>query len=539
MSIARLMQQAAAGVPTGGGGGITPWELTNAQFNGANYGFFSIATQEGNPTGLFFKPDGTAMYLSGANGNRIYQYSLSTAWDITSASYVQDRSLAAQGSSPSDVFFKPDGLKMYVVLLSNDSVNEYDLSTAWDVSTASFSQSFSVTTEELNPQGVFFKPDGLKMYITGSSGDEVNEYDLSSAWDISTSSYLQTFSVLTQENNPQGIAFKGDGTKMYIIGSGGDDINEYSLSSAWDISTASFVVTFSVSAQDSVPMAVFFKPDGLKLYIVGQLSDAVFSYTLSTAWSMTGASFDNPTTNYFSVKSREASPSGLFFKPDGAKMYITGSQTDRVVEFDLSSAWEIDTASYSQVFSVSTQDTSPADLFFSPNGLKMYILGGAGDDINEYDLSSAWDISTASYLQTFSVATQDTAPTGMFFKPDGTKMYMSGAGGVDINEYDLSTAWDVSTASYLQNFSISARTSGVSGVFFKPDGTKMYTSGGSGADVDEYNLSTAWDISTASYVQQFVAQGQVKSLTGLHFKEDGSQLYLIGSNVDAVWAYDL
>jgi hypothetical protein len=58
----------------------------------------------------------------------------------------------------------------------------------------------------------------------------------------------------------------------------------------------------------------------------------------------------------------------------------------------------------------------------------MYVIGSSGDDVNEYDLSTAWDISTASYLQNFSVGAQETTPSGIFFKPDGTKMYVIGSG---------------------------------------------------------------------------------------------------------------
>jgi hypothetical protein len=87
----------------------------------------------------------------------------------------------------------------------------------------------------------------------------------------------------------------------------------------------------------------------------------------------------------------------------------------------------------------------------------MYIIGSTGDDVNEYDLSTAWDISTASYLQNFSVSAQESGPSGVFFKPDGLKMYVIGFSGDDVNEYNLSTAWDVTTASYLQNFSVAAQ----------------------------------------------------------------------------------
>jgi sugar lactone lactonase YvrE len=67
----------------------------------------------------------------------------------------------------------------------------------------------------------------------------------------------------------------------------------------------------------------------------------------------------------------------------------------------------------------------------------MYVIGGSGDAVNEYDLSSAWDVSTAVFLQNFSVAAQDTFPTGVFFKPDGTKMYVVGSTGDAVWSYDL------------------------------------------------------------------------------------------------------
>ena len=252
-------------------------------------------------------------------------------------------------------------------------------------------------------------------------------------WDISTASYVQNFSVSAQETSPTGVFFKPDGTKMYILGGSGDDVNEYSLSSAWDISTASYVQNFSVSTQD-------------------------------------------------------AGPQGIFFKPDGTKMYVVGSDNDAAYEYSLSSAWDISTASYVQNFSVSAQETNAAGLFFKPDGTKMYIIGYSGDDVNEYDLSTAWDISTASYVQNFSVSAQDRAPTALFFKPDGTKMYVLGVVGIDVNEYSLSSAWDISTASYVQNFSVAGEETNPQSVFFGDNGTKMYIIGYTGDTVYQYDI---------------------------------------------------
>ena len=514
------------------------WNLANAVYQGTPLNYFYVGTQETSPGGVFFKPDGLKMYIVGFSGDDVNEYNLSTAWDVSTASYLQNFYVGAQEASPLSVFFKPDGLKMYMVGVLSDNVNEYDLSTAWDVSTASYSQSFSVAVQETSPAGVSFKPDGLKMYVIGYSGDDVNEYNLSTAWDVSTASYLQNFSVAAQEPNPYDVFFKPDGLKMYVIGFSNDRVNEYNLSTAWDISTASYSQNFYVGAKEVTPRSVFFKPDGLKMYVVGSTSDSIWSYDLSTAWDVSTASFTDPTTEKYSVTAQETNPQGLFFKPDGLKMYVIGTVGDDVNEYDLSTAWDITTASYSQNFYVGTQEAAPMGLFFKPDGLKMYVVGFATDMVLNYDLSTAWDVSTASYSQSFYVGAQDGSPQGLFFKPDGLKMYVVGYASDNVNEYNLSTAWDITTASYSQSFSVAVQESTPHEVSFKPDGLKMYVIGSSGDDVNEYNLSTAWDISTASYSQNFFVGTQDGTPQGLFFKPDGLKMYVIGDSSDSIWSYD-
>jgi sugar lactone lactonase YvrE len=534
------MLQAAAGSGGPGPGPVSnPWNVSTAVYNGTPINFFSVAAQEPIPNGLFFKPDGTKMYVIGTTEDSVHEYDLSSAWDVSTASYLQSFSIAAQDTVPTGVFFKPDGTKMYVIGTAGDSVYEYDLSSAWDVSSATFLQTKSVAAQELAPQGVFFKPDGTKMYVIGTVGDDVNEYDLSSAWDISSATFLQTKSVTAQDTVPTGVFFKPDGTKMYVVGSTGDKVNEYDLSSAWDVSTASFLQSFSVATEETNPQDVFFKPDGTKMYVIGTSGDAVDEYDLSSAWDVSTASFTYPTTNFFSVSAQETSPNGLFFKPDGTKMYVIGTNEDDVNEYDLSSAWDISSATFLQSFSVVAQETTPTGVFFKPDGTKMYVIGTTGDAVYEYDLSSAWDVSTASYLQNFSVAAQETIPTGVFFKPDGIKMYVIGSSGDDVNEYDLSSAWDVSSATFLQTKSVAAQETNPQDVFFKPDGTKMYVIGAAGDDVNEYDLSSAWDVSTASYLQNFSVAAQDTVPSGLFFKPDGTKMYVIGTSGDAVWSFDL
>ena len=66
----------------------------------------------------------------------------------------------------------------------------------------------------------------------------------------------------------------------------------------------------------------------------------------------------------------------------------------------------------------------------------MFVMGWTGNDINEYTLSTGFDVTpTASFVDSFSVSSQDTDPAGLAFNHDGTKMFVVGEIGEDVNEY--------------------------------------------------------------------------------------------------------
>ena len=41
---------------------------------------------------------------------------------------------------------------------------------------------------------------------------------------------------------------------------------------------------------------------------------------------------------------------GLDFKPDGTKMYLTGNQNDKIYEYNLSSAFDISTGHFTRIY---------------------------------------------------------------------------------------------------------------------------------------------------------------------------------------------
>ena len=262
------------------------YDLANASYDNKS---FSTNSQDSSSAlvGLAFKSDGTKMYALTQNNFSVYQYSLSTAWDVSTASY-DSVSFAVHPSyiGLADLRFKPDGTKFYVLDTGADVVRQYSLSTAWDLSTASIDNvTFSVQTQDSSPRVLDFKPDGTKMFYGGATSETVYEYDLSTAWDISTASYSnKSFSTATQDSQLYGMTFNSSGTKMFTGGGSNDSVFQYSLSTAWDISTASYdSVSFSVASQSGYANALNFKTDGTKLYLSGKFTNSVFQYSTSGA----------------------------------------------------------------------------------------------------------------------------------------------------------------------------------------------------------------------------------------------------------------
>lgn len=545
---------------------------------------FSVTSQQALPQGLFLKSDGTRLFVAGRSPNEVFSYTLSTAWDLSTASY-DSKSFSVNSQEPScrEVFLSSDGTKMYVCGSSADTVFEYDMSTAYDLSTASYnSVSFSVSSQSTAPTGLYFKPDGTKMYMVGVS-NTLYQYSLSTAWDMSTASYDSVSATLT--NNSFGIEFSSDGTLLFTV-STDNNIDKYTLSTAWDLSTITYVTT----AESTGLYGVRLKSDGSKIYAVNQTSDTIIQYSstvatetldlstgnlftvnfdetkkidfanagsaqsfqveitgtnVATGFSLADAGSDNAGIN---VASQDTNPNGIGVSADGTKIYMTGLLNDYIYQYNLSTADNALTATYNSFYDIGATTGQPYNFHFKPDGTKLYQIGSASvDTVYQFSLSTAWEISTLSYdSKSFGYVSQDTFMSDIFIKPDGTKMFLLGSNNDTIYQYTLSTAWDVSTASYDSVSGYIGATSSVPhGMLFKSDGTAVLVVDKNSDDVYEFSLSTAWDISTISYTGtnfDVNRYGQVYDATGIAASDDQLKFYVPTdgtSNGDRIAAFSM
>ena len=245
--------------------------------------------------------------------------------------------LGAQDTNVTDFVFNNDGSKMFVAGNENNSIYEYTLTTDYDVTTASYSNnSFLVDGQDIAPRGIAFNNNGTKMFVIGSQNNSIYEYTLTNGFSLATGNVNysnNSFSVNTQDNSPQGIAFNNDGKKMIIIGNQNNKFFEYTLDNGFSLASSN--VTYSNNSlhiydTNSVQTGVQFNGDGTKIYQLGNYQDDeyVYEYNLGTAYDITSvtnvildASID------FTLGANLTIPSGISLTiPSGRTLTIDDSQ---------------------------------------------------------------------------------------------------------------------------------------------------------------------------------------------------------------------
>ena len=261
----------------------------------------------------------------------------------------------------------------------------------------------SNSEDETQPQGFAFSKDGERMFMIGSTMDDVFEYDLTGAYCLSTLSTPLTYYVNSIDNLPTGITFDASGTKMFLVGKENDKVYQYNLTQPFLVnSTATYAGAFSVSSQENLPGGITFDASGTKMFVVGEASDddndsEVNAYKLTHAWDVTSASHIEVYTMSFT----DTNPTGITFDNSGEKMFISDSGTNTIRQYNLKEPYIITSNSTGErndtpSIDVSAVDNNIRDIWFDASGTKLFIIGQSGKDVNVYKLTEPFDITSAS-----------------------------------------------------------------------------------------------------------------------------------------------
>lgn len=217
---------------------------------------------------------------------------------------------------------------------------------------------------------------------------------------------------------------------------------------------------------------------------------------------------------------------GVSFSSDGLVMFtVNSTATAAIRRYTLSVAFDLETfGSSTTTLNVNSQTTAPTDVRISSDGTKAYVFSST--TCFQYTLPTPNSLSGASYSGvSYSFSAQTSSATCATFSTDGTKMYV-GTGAL-IYQYTLSTAWNVATATYAslsissqQYFAQAFRSLDISG-----DGTKMML--GYTGLISQLNLSTAYNISTATRFASILFDQNFGSYIGIQYVSSINSLMML------------
>ncbi len=280
----------------------------------------TIATDYNNMA-LTFNNDGTKMYTSStkavapkstAKGDKVYEYDLTTAYNISTATLRTSLDVGTYTGSATEmhgamqVVFNNDGTKMFIAD-HHKTIIEWTLTTPYDIDTASTTynvgQSYNTNLEEKRVTSVAFNNDGTKMFVTGNGKDnsnvgEINEYTLDTPFVITSGvTHINTEDLSSDHSYIDGIVFNYDGTKMYTTDDEDNLINQYKLTTAFDTSTLSLEGTLDLSNYSGLGNAreTAFNSDGSKMFVIDQDAE-VYEFDLTCNWSIIDGACDDPIT---------------------------------------------------------------------------------------------------------------------------------------------------------------------------------------------------------------------------------------------------
>lgn len=318
---------------------------------------------------------------------------------LANVTHIDDQTYQDGGSGSNfltGIEFNADGTKMFTVYLAADTgnsnidfINEYDLSTPFDISTSTYAgdsercnlaNGWSAAAYEEKPDttgDMAFSSNGLHIFIINRGLNNVDNdalwrYDLTKPFDVSTCTLAQekdpdvsgalngwrsgSIETYHKRNHAQGVAINPDGTKIFISFNatrdiaGKSSIREYSLSTPYDISTLTHVDSAGIllpnSAPSSNPDALSLSADGKKIFIVYHGTDGsdaiVEQYSLSSPYDTTDFNLDGA-LNVNDLVSDKSLTQGraIAFSAKGFKMFVSddhnldASITEAIYEFNL------------------------------------------------------------------------------------------------------------------------------------------------------------------------------------------------------------
>ena len=532
----------------------------------------------GTPYSFSWSPDGLHLYITWG-GDFIRHYICTTPFDTSEISTQETFSHAEWESACYAIQVSPDGRYLFLGGSTRDSIIQFTMNTAWTIAANGNNTTFSAGYEQINKRlnnifaigsadasarGFEFNNDGTKFYLIGFGDDNIQQFTLSTAYEVGTLDTYEGAYSLAGDGHTQPYSFRwnNDGTKFFMVNYGTDLVVEYSVSNAYDVTSGTITegTNFSTTAYESNPYDVGFNADGTQMFVIGNGSDAIHEWTLSTGFDLSS------TVSYVSGTALGmTNPAHFDFNPTGTKLVVIDWNIDSVKAFNLSSGFDSSTISNYETHDLSNTQWDaapsgagyitnywavPTGCRFNGDGTTITIMDRSG---TTYDKAVSVPLTTAYELSSFTDGTVNYTPQGgdlpteIRFNPDGTKVFILDGTDDKIYQWSLAVPYALGRGSTAMTYdgvssSLNAPEPQLRGFDFGPDGKSIFTCGNSTDTIAHFTLSTPYDVTgtvtLTGSIDTTSFEGSPWCVRCVN-TPNGYKLHLLGTDQDKIFEMDL
>jgi hypothetical protein len=242
---------------------------------------FVTTTQTSNPTSISVSSNGEHIYVADGTSRAITQYDM-TAWDLATATYNTKQKIIdlADGWSFEHIQISPDGTSIYMLTAGYDDIVQYTLSTPWDITTATTaSKRLDLSSLSSNIQAFCISSDGREVVSGAATTNTLYRHTLSTPWDISTASLTSTEAAFFS-SAIQCLQLSPDGTQLYSLRYDvtGNILEVFATSTPYDISTminTNQTLQFTEGTMDNISI------QDNHLFSVVRGTDTIYQYSFT------------------------------------------------------------------------------------------------------------------------------------------------------------------------------------------------------------------------------------------------------------------
>ena len=265
--------------------------------------------------------------------------------------------------------------------------------------------------------------------VVSQSGDPFDpSYDISGAERVRVAEIKTPSPVV-----PKGIAFNGNGSRVFIADTRGDMIHQYALDAAFDASTLEHVAPSKTLPE---PGGIAFGSNGTRLFTASEISPAIHGFDLGSAFDIG----DLTVSDADSFAAGPGTATGVATSNDGMRLFVLTTGDDALYQYDMSTPFDVSTANALDPVTLAPIADSPSDMVFSSDGTRMLVINSVQDHVVAYRMSTPFDISTASPVVGHLDVGRGgaTSPSGIAFGNGGTRLFVANERGpAHVFQYDL------------------------------------------------------------------------------------------------------